>query len=210
MSKLKKLPAKKSSLKKMSKASVGAKPPRTGSKDTREAILHHWRIDAPNDRLAHLVRDAGRACVRGLQMRLAEYNVSFGHWTFLRILWEADELTQRDLSVQAGVTEPTTFAALKSMEALGYIKRKQAPNNRKNVYISLTPKGRSLRKKLEPLAKDVNNVAIAGVKPANVLITRKTLLAVIENLADDELNSTNARRRVPSTRELARLVLEAG
>ncbi len=210
MSKLKKLPAKKASSKKLSKVAAAPKSLRAGSKDAREAILKHWRIDAPNDRLAHLVRDAGRACVRGLQMRLAEFNVSFGHWTFLRILWQTDELTQRDLSVQAGVTEPTTFAALKSMEALGYIKRKRAPNNRKNVYICLTAKGRNLRKKLEPLAEDVNKVAVAGVSAANVLITRKTLLVVIENLAGDELNSTNTRRRVPSTRELARLVLEAG
>ena len=122
------------------------------SRDSRQAILYHWREAVPNDRLAHLIRDAARSCVRALQMRLAEHSVSFGHWTFLRILWESDGLTQRDLSVQAGVMEPTTFTALKAMERLGYITRRQAPNNKKNVYIHLTPKGKGLKKKLVPLA----------------------------------------------------------
>jgi len=84
-----------------------------------ETILRHWREAVPDDRLAHLVKDATRALVRALQMRLAEHKVSFGHWTFLRVPWEGDGLTQRELSDEAGVTEPTTFSALKAMERLG-------------------------------------------------------------------------------------------
>ena len=71
------------------------------ARDPRQEILRHWRDQVPNDRLAHLVRDAGRSCVRALQMRLTEHDVSFGHWTFLRILWQADGLTQRELSARA-------------------------------------------------------------------------------------------------------------
>jgi DNA-binding MarR family transcriptional regulator len=168
------------------------KPNKVNAKDTRLAILHHWREAAPNDRLAHLVRDAGRACMRALQLRLAEHDVSFGHWTFLRILWRADGITQRDLSVQAGVMEPTTFAALNAMEKLGYVRRKQAPNNKKNVYVFLTRKGRALEKRLVPLAEDVNRIAIRRVRSSDIAITRKTLLAVIENLTADELSSTGA------------------
>src|SRR6185503_7001971 len=99
------------------------------------AILRHWREAVPNDRLAHLVKDATRALVRALQMRLAAHGVSFGHWTFLRILWESDGLTQRKLSEEAGVMEPTTFAALQAMEKLGYVTRRQTPDNRKNMYV---------------------------------------------------------------------------
>src|SRR5438094_5730673 len=122
--------------------------------DTQQ-ILRHWREAVPHDRLAHLVKDAARAFVRALQARLAEHDVSFGHWTFLRILWEHDGLTQRELSEQAGVMEPTTFAALKAMESMGFVQRRQAPDNRKNVYVFLTSKGRALKEKLVPLAEDV-------------------------------------------------------
>lgn len=82
------------------------------SNEETRTVLDHWREAVPDDRLAHLVKDATRALVRGLQMRLTEHDVSFGHWAFLRILWESDGLTQRELSEQAGVQEPTTFSAM--------------------------------------------------------------------------------------------------
>src|SRR5690606_33964030 len=70
--------------------------------ERNETSAAHWREAVPHDRLAHLIKDATRALVRGLQMRLADHNVSFGHWAFLRILWEQDGLNQRELSEQAG------------------------------------------------------------------------------------------------------------
>jgi DNA-binding MarR family transcriptional regulator len=134
------------------------------------------------ERLAHIIREAARALVRALTARLAEHGVSFGHWAFLRILWQRDGLTQRELSEMAGVMEPTTFAALKAMEEAGHIERRQAPGNRKNVYVYLTPQGRALKKKLVPLAEDVNKVATRGVKADELATTRRVLLAMLDNL----------------------------
>ena len=161
----------------------------------------------PNDRLAHLVKDAARALLRALQLRLTAHGVSLGHWTFLRILWEKDGITQRELSEQAGVMEPTTTSALNAMERLGYVVRRKMPGNKKKVFVFLTPRGRLLKAKLVPFAEQVNEVAIHNVRVADIITTRRTLLAIIENLAEDEANSTG---RIPSTRELARLVAARG
>ncbi len=169
---------------------------------TTQTILRHWREAVPDDRLAHLVKDATRALVRALQMRLAAHGVSFGHWTFLRILWEGDGLTQRELSEQAGVMEPTTFSALKAMERLGYIRRRRRDGDRKKIYVLLTPKGRRLRDRLVPLAENVNRIAVSGIQPADIAATRAVLLAIIENMARDE---QAVDMRMPSTRELGRL-----
>jgi len=168
-----------------------------------QSILRHWREAVPDDRLAHLVKDATRALVRALQMRLAAHAVSFGHWTFLRILWEGDRLTQRELSERAGVMEPTTFSALKAMERLGYVRRRQLGGDRKKIYVLLTSKGRRLRDRLVPLAEDVNRVAVRGMKPSDISSIRVGLLAIIENLARDE---QIVDMRMPSTRDLGRLV----
>ena len=80
-----------------------------------QSILKHWHESVPDDRLAHLVRDTGRAFNKRLQVRLQKHNVPFGHWTFLRILWSSDGLTQKELSDLAGVMEPTTFSAIKAL-----------------------------------------------------------------------------------------------
>ena len=151
-------------------------------------ILRHWREAVPHDRLAHLIRDTERAFRKSLQMRLAAHGVPFGHWSFLRILWEQDGLTQRELSDHAGVMEPTTFAAMKTMEAQGYVERRQLPTNKKNIYVYLTDHGRALKEKLVPLAEQVNHVSTGGVTATDVARTRKVLLAMIENLAQDEVD----------------------
>jgi DNA-binding MarR family transcriptional regulator len=154
-----------------------------------QRLLRHWRDAVPNDRMAHLVKDATRALVRSLQMRLAKHEVSFGHWTFLRILWEKDGVTQRELSREAGVMEPTTFTALKAMESRGYIVRRQLAGNRRKVHIFLTTRGRALKRTLVPLAEAVNRAAVRGVTSADIAATRRTLMRVLVNLARDELRS---------------------
>jgi MarR family transcriptional regulator, organic hydroperoxide resistance regulator len=171
-----------------------------------EASLRHWLEAVPNDRLAHLVRDAARGLSRGLQLRLGTHSVSFGHWVFLRILWESDGLTQRELSVRAGVMEPTTFAAVKTLERLGYVTRRKKAGNRKNVYVDLTAAGTALKAKLVPLAEAVNEVAIAGIERGDIATTRRTLLTMIANLARDEAIQADGERRVRSTQHLSRMI----
>ena len=123
--------------------------------------------------------------MRSLSRRLAAHGVPFGHWTFLRILWERDGLTQRQLSEEAGVMEPSTFAAIKAMEKLGYVKRKRLPDNRKNVYVHLTPKGRALKRKLVPLAEEVNELGLRGFSARDRASVQRALLRIIDNLSDD-------------------------
>ena len=157
------------------------------------------------ERFAHLVKLAARGLARALQMRLTEHSVSYGHWTFLRILWDEEGLTQRELSARAGVMEPTTFAALKAMAQRGYVTRRRNPQSRKEMQVLLTPQGRALQAKLVPLAEEINDVALRSVGTADIAATRRTLLALINNLAADEKAAPTALRRIPSTRELSRL-----
>ena len=153
------------------------------------------------DRLAHVIRETARALVRALTLRLGEHGVSFGHWAFLRILWERDGLTQRELSEAAGVMEPTTFTAIKAMEELGYVTRRQLPDNRKNVYVHLTPQGRALKAKLVPLALEVNRLATRGMEAQDLAAMRSGLDAMLQNLADDAaLSRPSPRRLSPPSR----------
>ncbi len=158
------------------------------NKQETQLILKHWQNAVPDDRLAHLVRDSGRAYSRALQVRLSQHDVPFGHWTFLRILWASDGLTQSELSVQAGVMEPTTFSAMKKMESLGYITRRHSPENKKNLYVYLTAKGRKLKQILVPLAEQVNQISVKGISSQDVATTRRVLLAILNNLANDDVS----------------------
>jgi DNA-binding MarR family transcriptional regulator len=158
------------------------------SKISREPALPlNWREAASNERMAHLIKIAFRGQSRALQMRLKQHSVLYGHWTLLRVLWQTDGITQRQLSEQAGVMEPTTFSALQAMEKLGYLTRQKMPHNGKQVRIFLTAKGAALRNLVVPAAEEVNRIALADIPPADLAVTRRTLLAIIENLCADEM-----------------------
>jgi DNA-binding MarR family transcriptional regulator len=94
--------------------------------------------------------------------RLAEHPVLPGRWTLLRILWERDGITQRELSIEAGVMEPTTVIALRAMESLGYVSLEQRPEQRKNIDVRLTPLGRRLQDDLVTPAQEVDAAAHAS------------------------------------------------
>ncbi len=158
----------------------------------------------PDERLAHLVRTAARGFNRALQMRLSRHDVSFGHWVFLRILWAHDGLTQRDLALRAGLTEPTAFSALTAMEKLGFVTREPDPASRRTVRVRLTKRGHALQPLLVPLAEDVNRCALRGTTVADVAAARRVLLAAIANLATDEAEGDNPP--MPSTRALAAVI----
>lgn len=158
----------------------------------RAADPRAWREVLHEERITHLIKTAFRCTSGALQRRLKQQDVLYGHWTFLRILWQTDGLTQRQLSEQADVTEPSTVTALQAMEKLGYITRQKMPGNKKQVRVFLTARGMALRSAIVPCAHEVNRLVVAGIPPEDLAATRRTLLAVIENLSGDASGEPDA------------------
>lgn len=162
-------------------------------KSPKAELTGNWREVLHDESLAHLIKTAFRCTSNGLARRLKQYVVLYGHWTLLRVLWRGDGMTQRQLSEQAGVTEPSTITALKAMELQGYIYRQKVPGNRKQIRVFLTPKGAALRSASVSCADEVNTIAKAGIPPEDLATTRRTLLALIENLSGDALHQAEEK-----------------
>lgn len=82
--------------------------------------------------------------------------------------------------------EPTTFAAMKAMERMGFIERRQLPGNRKNMHVYLTDLGRELEGQLVPLAEEVNHISAMCIPERTLSLVKNSLLKMIENLANEE------------------------
>jgi len=154
--------------------------------DETEIILNHWKDGAPNDRIAHLIKDATRALVRSLQNKLKTYGVPFSQWSILRVLWTQDGLSQRELSSIAGITESTTASVVRQMEIKGYISRRHLGKNKRRRHVFLTGKGKKLQTKLVPLAEEVNKIARANIDQNEIKSLRICLLTMIKNLGSEE------------------------
>src|SRR5215472_18915273 len=105
----------------------------------------------------YMVRDAHRAFQRLLERRIAPYGVTRGQWYFLRVLWTADGLSQRELSARVGMMEPTTVIALRGMETTGLIRRVRSSDDRRKVKVFLTAKAKKLRNELLAMASGIND-----------------------------------------------------
>lgn len=153
-----------------------------------------------DERIAHLVRLCARGFNRSLARRLALHSITFGQWVFLRILWKQEGLTQRDLSEAASLTAPTTHTALARLEKLGIVERRTLGENRRRQHTFLTQKGRDLQAELEPLAIEANEVALNGIPEAQRERLRADLIAILDNLAQDEVEAEARGMKVPPTR----------
>ncbi len=138
--------------------------------------------DLNSERFAHLVRQLERQFRRTLEEHLRPHDVQFGHWVFLRILWDEEGLSQRELADRSGLTTPTVHTAISKMEQLGMIERLVPEKNKSRPLVHLTPHGRDLKGTLEPLAVLANDAAMAEIDGADLDIAKSTLLKMIDNL----------------------------
>jgi MarR family transcriptional regulator, organic hydroperoxide resistance regulator len=130
----------------------------------------------------YLVRDAHRAFQRLLERRIVPYGVTRGQWYFLRVLWNADGLSQRELSARVGMMEPTTAIALRSMERSQLIRRLRADDDRRKVRVFLTAKAKRLRIQLLSLARDITVEAEEGIARRDIAAFRRVIARMTANL----------------------------
>lgn len=86
------------------------------------------------------------------------------------------------------------------MEELGFIVRRNVGSNKRRQHAFLTEKGWDLRDRLEPMAVETNEFAIAGLKDDEVTILRRALSKMIRNLEHDEKVGASRGLKIPSTR----------
>jgi len=134
--------------------------------------------------VGHQVRWTHRALQRELETQIRPYGITIGMWAFLRVLWEEDGLSQRELSDRAGTTEPTTVTALHAMEKRGLVTRVQNTADRRKSNIFLTAPARALRELLLPTAREVNRAATGDLTRSEIETLKRLLTRIRANLSE--------------------------
>jgi MarR family transcriptional regulator, organic hydroperoxide resistance regulator len=158
-----------------------------------------------SESVGYQIRATHRLLQRFLQFKIEPHNITLGMWYFLRALWHEDGLTQRELSNRVGTMEPTTLSAILIMERKGLVRRARDKNDRRKWHIHLTPKGRTLKSKLLPLARDVVDTAVHNLSRSEVTQLLKGLAEVQNSLHATlaRLGEANAGSPLPSSRGAA-------
>ena len=138
---------------------------------------------SPEVGLGMLLRDTNIAFNRVLRAGLGRHEVTFGQFQHLRHLWEADGISQVELSRRIGIAKAESTGVIESLERLALIRRERDAADARRLLVFLTPKGRALQPPLWACAKEVNRLARMGLSPSDAAKLFQLLAHVRRNLA---------------------------
>lgn len=137
----------------------------------------------------YVVNHMARLFARALQRRIAEYGVVPGQFAQLLALYENDGLTQSELCALVRIEQPTMARTLQRMERDGLIRRRRDADDLRRTRVFLTPKARRLEGALANCAREVNRVALSGLRDRDVTAFMRMIADVISKLEQDEADA---------------------
>jgi len=155
---------------------------RPAGKRSRSAGLGYT---STHESVGFVVREVWRLFARCLQPRIAREGVTIGMWFVLRMLWDEDGMTQRELSERVGINGPTMVTALNAMERAGLVKRVHNRDDRRKINVFLTERGQKMKSKLWPMAAEVLALSMSGLSRSDIQSLNKMLAVIRVNLERD-------------------------
>jgi len=136
------------------------------------------------DSVVLLMRIALHGLRRSFTTRLAEYEIPYSVWYFLRILWEDDGLSQKDLTRRAGVLQPNAVSAIRTMEEMGLARVERGVDDRRRIRVWLTPKAKELEQQILPkIRADADRLAFHNFDDEERQMLTRLLKKVCANVA---------------------------
>lgn len=112
--------------------------------DTRAGILPPEALTLERQ-LCFAVYSAAHAFNRSYKPLLDPYGLTYPQYLVLMALWEEDGRTVKALGGTLGLDSGTLSPLLKRLEASGHIRRARDRSDERQVRVTLTDKGRTLR-----------------------------------------------------------------
>jgi len=102
----------------------------------------------------------------------------------LYVLWEHEKLTITDIARLTSLAKTTLTSMLDRMEAAGLVERIPDTNNRRQIFVSITPKAREYREQYDKLSDDMNGIFYKGFTDAEITDLEEQLRRILQNLEE--------------------------
>jgi len=106
-----------------------------------------------DDMLCFALYKAHHAMNRIYKPLLGELGLTYPQYLVLTALWERDDQSVGQLGALLHLESNTLTPLLKRLEAAGYVRRRRAANDERQVLVSLTDEGRAMREKSRDVAQ---------------------------------------------------------
>jgi DNA-binding MarR family transcriptional regulator len=135
-----------------------------------------------DDSLDFLIRDTRRVLLKCIEQRLAQHGIPLGAWFPLRILYEEDGITQRELSKKLGYLDAAAGAIVEVMEKLKLVRRKRNTEDRRKINVFLTPLGKRMGEQTIEHMEEINAQIERGFSKRDAETLRSLLRRAHDNL----------------------------
>ena len=131
-----------------------------------------------SDFLCFAVYSANLAFGRVYKPVLEQLGLTYTQFIAIVALWDEDNQTVGSLGEKLFLESNTLTPMLKKLEALGLLQRQRDPDDERQVRVSLTPAGRSLRE--QSLEASLNDST--GLSPEEFVQMQKAVARLRDNL----------------------------
>ena len=130
---------------------------------------------------------ASRLLTQAYHPLLGEHGLTYPQYLVLLVLWEKDAQPVNDIAKRLMLETNTVTPLLKRMEAEGIVTRSKGKEDARQMIVTLTKKGRDLRKKLTNVPETVGSAVLCeSVTPETVPALFGMLDGVIKQLSVPE------------------------
>ncbi|MFZ1959053.1 MAG: MarR family winged helix-turn-helix transcriptional regulator [Methanoregula sp.] len=114
--------------------------------------------------------------------RLKPYNLSYGQFPFLKLLYREDGLNQETIAKRLLFNKATIARAMDKLEREGYVSRIQDKTDGRANRIFLTPKGREIEPAITQLSQEWNSILISGFTEIESLVLKELTRKIVANV----------------------------
>jgi DNA-binding MarR family transcriptional regulator len=102
-----------------------------------------------DDKLCFALYSSSLAMLQSYKPLLAEIGLTYPQYLVMLALWEEDGLTIKRLAERVGQDSGSVTPLVKRLEESGFLTRKRAADDERNLSVELTREGRALQTKAE-------------------------------------------------------------
>lgn len=135
-----------------------------------------------SDQLCFAAYSFTHALNRAYRPLLEPLGLTYPQYLVMMVLWEADELTVKDIGERLKLDSGTLTPLLKRLEAGGYVTRRRGREDERQVIIQLTDEGRALSDKAAGVPTELG--CAMGAEWGEIAELRERLLALRDRLSE--------------------------
>ncbi len=129
----------------------------------------------------YLLTTAQHAVSQHLNAKLVKYDVTPSQYAVLSCLWQKEYATPKQIAEILCLETSTISGVLDRMQKKGLIDRMTSTEDRREIRVLLTEKGKSLEAPVSQIIDDVNEEVLCCFSPDEVLILKESLRKIAES-----------------------------